>query len=110
LVAVLVAVFFTGTVLLAAFEEEPAVRAVAVPAFFAGAAVAVWGCAAVFVVFVVLAALLSAPARFVAGAAFVTAPVVLLAVARLAAVVAAAVFFAAIRPSVAQAVDADKWG
>nr|WP_223128829.1 hypothetical protein [Terrabacter sp. MAHUQ-38] len=45
-----------------------------------------------------------------AGVAFFAA-VVLLAVDRLAAVLAAAVvFFAAIRSSVAHAVDADKWG
>ncbi|MGO4599757.1 hypothetical protein [Terrabacter sp. 2RAF25] len=103
-----------------------AVRATAVRAFvpLADAALPVWLVAGLF-----LAALLAvdpggetfcAPAVFVAPAvrfaavafvvAFVSAPVLLVAVERVAAVAAAVVFFAAIRSSVARAVDADKWG
>ena len=98
--AALVAVFGAG----AAFFAEGAAVVVLVPAFFTGEAVPDEAFVAV------LLAVAGFVAVFAAGAAFPAAPVVLLAVARWAAVVAAAVFFAAIRPSVAQAVDADKWG
>src|SRR6478735_7387782 len=108
---VAVVAFFTGKAFLATAAF------VADVAFFAGATLVA---GAVFVVvlfagvacfagaaFVVGVVLLAVDAFFT-GAAFVAD--VVLAGDRWAAAVAAAVFFAAIRPSVVHAVDADKWG
>jgi hypothetical protein len=109
-----VAAFLDGAAFATAFLTEDAVVAT-----FLTALLTVAFCAGAFCAVTFWAATFSAgalveeavlPAALVADCAAVAAPAVLLVLDRGTAVVAAAVFFAAIRSSVAHAVDADKWG